>query len=45
MTFTKIYLEGSEAFILHILEKAKIQLGDECNVIDLNPELKEAQKK
>ncbi len=42
--FTKIYLEGDEFFIAMILDKAKDDLGSGCNVINLNPELKEEEE-
>lgn len=41
MSFTKIYLEGTSTFIEKILEFAREELGDRCNVINLNPEIKE----
>jgi|TARA_Y100000296_G_C5012146_1_gene175638 hypothetical protein len=41
MNFTKIYLEGNEWFINEILKQAKDELGDSCNVINLNPKFKE----
>lgn len=44
MKFTKIYLEGNEFFIAMILDKAKEDLGSGCNVINLNPELKEEEE-
>lgn len=38
--FTKIYLEGNEEFINSVLKHAKDSLGHGCDIIDLEPELK-----
>ena len=44
MKFEKIYLEGNEFFIKLVLEIARKNLGDSCDVINLVPELKEDEE-